>query len=232
MTRRRRVSLVLLGESPLLGAPNVPVHRFGSSRSIPAFEGLEDLRVLGNSQAHVIRPMTGGLPQPVRMGTCHLGHLLKEAVTAVAQDGLVKIPVRLKIAAVLPQPGLAVSVAKPLRRALVLIMRLTELSHQFMMGRRRPCRRRHLDDESGIEQLPHLLDAEWGCYAIALERGATDQPRVFELNESFPDRGGRNFETAGKGVDAEWSTGFEFTGQQHLEQDVIDPVTECPAGQR
>lgn len=93
--------LALFGECTLLCAVDMALHGLGDGLAVSTLNGPQDVGMLGDGQAHVVRSVTGRLAKPVRMRTGHLRHLLEEPVTAVAEDGLVKIPVSLKIAAVL-----------------------------------------------------------------------------------------------------------------------------------
>ena len=207
---------------------NVALHSLGCGVAVTLLERFKDLGVLSYRQAHVVRPMSRRLPQPMCVGASHLGHLLKEAIPTMAQDGLVEVPVRFEIAAILPQPGLVIGVAEILGGTFVPLMGLAKFCYKFMVSGCRPGGRRNLNHEASIEELFHLLNIERRGHTVTLQCGAVHQAGVLQLYQRFANGCGRDFQLPRQGVDPERSTRLEFTCQQHLQEDVIHPIPECP----
>jgi hypothetical protein len=80
-------------------------HRLGSGRDVATLEGFEYGFMLGQRQGGVVGAFARALPHAVRVCAGGLGHLVQVAVSAVAQDGFVEVPVGLEVLAVAGSPA-------------------------------------------------------------------------------------------------------------------------------
>ena len=88
---------------------------------------------------------------------------------------------------------------------------------------------RDLDDGTSVDQVSRPRRGQRGRDPIALERGPADQAGVLELAEGFPDRSRRHAELSRQALDGKGLAGVNLTVQQHLQDRVVDAVSERPA---